>query len=534
MYTNKIEGLSVDGIIIYLRKSRSDDPMLSVEEVLERHETRLQEWAENNFGEKIPEENILREVVSGETINDRPEMLRLLSMIESPKIKAILIIEPQRLSRGDLEDAGRIIKLFRYTNTLICTPPKNYDLRDEYDRDFFERELKRGNEFLEYQKRIMNNGRLLSVSQGNYLGSIPPYGFDKITIKEGKQTCYTLTENASEADAVRLMFDLYVNQNFGYSKIAARLDELNFKPRNSDLWSPPAIKEMLSNVHYIGKVKWNWRKTQKIVEDGEVIATRPKNKISEYLIYEGKHEGLIPTELFEAAQAKMGRNIPVKNKAKVRNPLSGLVYCHCGRAMSFRTYKNKGVERSAPRLLCDNQAHCKTGSCRFEDLLDRVILALKESIADFEIRLNNDDGDSLKLHLKMVANLEKKLDELNKLEISQWEKYSLESMPKHVFDALNEKVLKEKTEVQEALCKAKDSIPDPVDYEEKRKRFSDALEALQDPEIPARTKNKLLKACIDKIIYKREKPQRVKGKGVKTNGTLWNEPEIELDIYLKV
>lgn len=534
MYSSKIEGITIDGIIIYLRKSRSDDPLLSVEEVLARHEARLQEWAERHFGAKIPEENILREVVSGETIDDRPEMLRLLSMIESPKRKAVLIVEAQRLSRGDLEDAGRIIKLFRYSNTLIFTLDEIYDLRETRDRDDFERELKRGNEFLEYQKRIMNNGRIQSVSQGNYLGSIAPYGFDKIAVKEGKQTCHTLIENKAEADAVRLIFDWYVNQNMGCTLIANKLEELKIKSRSGKAWNAETITEMLSNVHYIGKVKWNWRKTIKIVEDGEIVKTRPKNKTNEYMIFEGKHDAIISQELFDAAQARKGKNVPVKARAKLVNPLAGLVYCSCGCAMVYKPYKKDGVERSATRMLCNDQARCNSGSCTFDELMEYIVAALKQSIADFEIRLSNNEGDSLKLHLKLIANLEKKLEELNKLEIAQWEKYSLESMPKHVFDTLNEKVLREKAEIQEALCNARDSIPNPVDYEEKIARFSDALEALKDPEVPAILKNKLLKECIEKIIYKRAKPERAKGKGARKMGAIWIQQEIELDIHLRV
>ena len=156
-------------ILEYLRKSRTDDPTMTVEEVLSRHEKILDEWAENNLGAKVPTENKFMEIGSGETLDDRPEITKLLRMIESPKYKAILIVEVQRLSRGDLEDAGRLIKLLRYSNTLVITPQKTYDLRDEYDRDAFERELKRGNEYLEYSKKIMDRGTLLSVSQGNSL-----------------------------------------------------------------------------------------------------------------------------------------------------------------------------------------------------------------------------------------------------------------------------------------------------------------------------------------------------------------------------
>lgn len=282
MYRNYIEeyGIKPEEILEYLRKSRADDPLLSVEEVLSRHEQILDEWAERNLGAKIPEENKYREVVSGETIADRPEVQEVLKKIESPKIKAILIVEVQRLSRGDLEDAGRLIKLLRYTNTLVITPQKIYDLRDEYDRDAFERELKRGNEYLEYQKKIMNRGKLLSVSQGNYIGSEPPYGYDKIWVTEGKRKCPTLAINEEEANVVRMIFDMYVNQDMGRPNICYRLDELGIKPPRGERWSHAGLKDLLENVHYLGKVKWNWRKTVTIVEDGEIIKTNPKDRKS--------------------------------------------------------------------------------------------------------------------------------------------------------------------------------------------------------------------------------------------------------------
>ena len=542
MYNSKIETLTVDGIYIYLRKSRSDDPSLTVEEVLEKHETRLQEWAMNNFGSKIPEENILREVVSGETIEDRPEMLRLLSFIESPKVQAILIVEPQRLSRGDLEDAGRIIKLFRYTNTLICTPPKTYDLRDDYDRDFFERELKRGNEFLEYQKRIMNRGREQSVKSGNFIGSIAPYGFEKVVVMEDKKKCHTLKINEEEAEVVRMVFDMYVNRDMGRVLIARHLNDLNIKTKKGGMWAQDTIKTMLENEHYIGKVRWNWRKTVKIVEDGEIRAVRPKTEIGEYLVYDGKHEPIISEELFYAARDKQGRNHRAKPTTRVRNPLAGLLYCQCGRSMSLRTYKTKdGEERCAPRLLCDNQSYCKTSSCLYDEILDRVCDVLEQCIDDFEIRIQNNDDDSIKHHATLVKRLKTKYEELCKKELSQWEKYTEEDMPKHIFDTLNEKVLKEKEEVQEALCKASESMPTRIDYEEKIYRFKDALEALKDPEVPALQKNNFLKACIERIDYKREKAERLKRiprsrrkPTFDAPGGRWSNPQIELDIKLRL
>ena len=538
----------------YLRKSQSDDPNLTVEEVLANHEKLLDDWSVQNLGGKTPEKNKFREVVSGESLSERKEMQRLLRLIESPKIKAVKIVEPQRLTRGDAEQMGRIMKLFKYSATLIITPYRIYDLRDQYDWDAFEMELRRGNDYLNYYKNIQRRGQLLSVASGNFIASIAPYGYDKIKIKEGKKECPTLKENPEQANVVRMIFDMYVNQNMGVNLIGKHLDSLNIKPPKGKYWSPDYMRDMLSNVHYIGKVKWNWRKTVTIVEDSEIKKIRPKAKIGEYLIYEGKHEAIISEELFNAAQEKHGKNPRAKPSTKMRNPLAGLLFCQCGRAMTYRTHKKKdGTERCTPRLLCDGQVHCGSGSCLYDEMIEKVVKVLEQCIEDFEIRLTNDTGDSAKLHAKLIKDLEKKSKELERKELAQWEQQSHpdpeQRMPPHIFKQLNEKILKEKEEINEALCKAYESMPEPVDYAEKLVRFKDALEALKDPDVDAKTKNALLKSCIERIEYKREKPQRINSKqetyydkekkktrhrSPLNTGANWTTPPIELDVKLKV
>ena len=186
-------------------------------------------------------------------------------------------------------------------------------------------------------------------------------------------------------------------------------------------------------------------------------------------------------------------------------------------------------------------------------MIDRVASILEQSIEDFEIKLKNDTGDSAKLHAKIIKNLEKKMKDLQAKEIAQWEMQADPNeenrMPQHIFKQLNEKLLKEKEEVRIALANAYESMPEPVDYEEKIKLFSDALAALRDPNVDAGEKNKLLKRCIERIEYSREKPQRIKSKQVryydkekkktrwksplKTGGN-WTSPPIELDVKLKV
>ena len=140
--------------IMYLRKSRQDSPDETVEEVLAKHEGILQEWAKRELGREIPENCIYREVVSGESLAEREEIQRVLSRIESPDVAGILCIEPQRLSRGDLEDCGKLISTLLYTSTLVATPVMVYSMENKMERRFFQDELMRGRDYLDYTKEI--------------------------------------------------------------------------------------------------------------------------------------------------------------------------------------------------------------------------------------------------------------------------------------------------------------------------------------------------------------------------------------------
>lgn len=521
MFTYHGITITANEILKYSRKSRTDDPLMSIEEVLEKHEKILNEWCERNLGELIPASNSFQEIVSGETIDARPDFQKILRLIESPKYKAVLAVDVQRLSRGDLEDAGRLIKLLRYTNTFVITPDMVFDLSDEYDRERFKRELERGNDYIEYYKKINWRGRLESVRSGYFIGSIAPYGYDKDYIIDGRKKRPTLKINESEAEVVRLIFDLYVDKNMGVINISHHINSLGYKTRNGGLWTQATIIGILENIHYIGKIKWNWRKTVNVVADGEISKTRPRAE--EYHVFDGKHPAIITDELFERAQAKKGKNPRSNANRQLRNALAGLVYCQCGKAMTYRTYKDAdGNERNAPRLLCANQVYCNTQSVTYDEIINKVKDVLKGCIADFEIKIKNDSKNTQINHDNHIKRLENKLDELNKKELNQWEKYSEEAMPKAIFDKLNEKVLEEKEIVTKALEIAKATAPTVEDYQEKLLRFTDAVEALDNPNVPVEHKNRLLKACIERINYKREK------------GTRWNSTDYELDITLKV
>lgn len=520
----------------YDRKSRFDDKSLSVEEVLERHAQILHDYAVQHLDGPIPEENKYKEVGSSEFIDDRPELLRLLRAIENPAIKAVLVVDAQRLSRGDLEDNGRLIKLLRYSNTLVITPMRIYNLDDEYDRDAFERELKKGNEYLEYFKKIQAQGKLASVKAGNYVGSVAPYGFDRMPIEDGKKIYYTLVEKKPESDIVRLIFKWYCTDDIGVTAICRRLESMRVKTKSGKYkWKPSIIFGMLENVHYIGCVRWNWRKTLKVIEDQELKILRPKAKVGEYLIYNGKHTGIISEELFNKAAEIRGNRHRTKTNTELRNPLSGLMYCKCGSKMGYNTFRKNGIEYAPSIVKCNNQVYCKTGSAKFEDVLKYIRRTLIECRDDFEVRIKNDQDDSAKLHNNLVENLEKRLSDLEVTEKLQWEAKHHpdpeERMPSEIFKELNGKLRIEKEEIKKALCKARESVPQPVNYSEKLMKFTEALEALDDPLISVKDKNQYLKDIIARIDYDRPPLAHVAKKKVK--GLQSNTEQFKIKIELK-
>lgn len=520
------EQLKPEEVLMYLRKSRADDPTLSVEEVLSKHEAVLEEWVEKNLSAPIPPENRFKEVVSGESIADRPEFQKILKLIESPNYKAVLVVEVSRLGRPDTEEIGKISKMFRYTNMLVLTPSRSFNMADKYERDMFEQELRIGNYFLEYIKTVLRAGRESSVKRGCYVCSKPVYGYDKVTITEGKRKYPTLAINEEQANIVRMIFNWFVNENIGTQTIANRLNDMGVKPPMIERWMPDTIRNILENPHYIGKVTWNRRKAVLVVDNGEFRKTRPKTTDEEYILCDGLHEAIISEELFYAAQAKRGRTHRACANKELRNPLASMLYCECGKAMSYR--QKNGEE---PRLVCNGQKYCGNGSCSMDEMMEFTIDLLKRKIAEYSEEANSESAETAKIHEKQVKNLEKKLADLDAKELALWEAQldTEHKMPSHIFQSLTDKLSKEREETETALAKAREAVAKPIDNEVKIVTLQTALDALLDREISVAEKNQFLKACISRITYHREPAQRILGKG---NGKGFTFEPIELDVKM--
>lgn len=517
-------------LLEYLRKSRSDDPTLSVDEVLSKHESILNGWAEANLDAPIPEDNVYKEVVSGETINSRPEFKKLLKRIESKKIKAVLVVECARLGRPDLEEIGRLSKLFRYTGTYIITPQRVFDLRDDYDREAFEREMMRGNEYLEYTKKILGRGKELSLRQGYFISGVIPFGYERKWIYEGRRKRPTLAIEEEEAKIVHMIFDWYVNEGIGATKICQRLNEMCIKPKKGDIWKKSSIVNMLKNEHYIGKIVIKKHIDVNTVEDSSITTHCVFNP--DYEVVDGKHPAIIDEETFYKANNKIHKYPSVKPNATLQNPFASILKCECGKVMIRR--KN----RNTFRYLCDEQQFCGNASVSESSLIPAVIEGLKQNLKDLSAKVTDDNDNKKEKHNEYVSLIESKLFDLEKKELSLWEKYAEESMPKAVFDTLMSKCTTEKKNLENALKSAQNDMPQTIDYKGAIATLHKAIDTLDDSSVPASAKNKILLSVVDKIVYQRPKAvkmttQEAKEKGVKLQGG-WYCPEFELDITLKI
>jgi DNA invertase Pin-like site-specific DNA recombinase len=519
-----------DEILEYMRKSRSDDPALTIEEVLANHNTKLNEWINKNLDAPIPEENVFREVVSGETIQSRPEFKKLLKRIESPKIKAVLVLECERLGRPDLEEIGKISKLFRYTNTVVITPQRMFDLRDEWDREQFEREMMRGKDYLDYTKKVLTRGKEISLRSGFYVNGVYPYGYTREWVMDGKRERPTLAIVEEEAKVVRMVFDWYANEGIGATKICQRLNSMGIKARKGGLWKKSSIVNMLKNEHYIGKVVIKKHVKVNSVLDQEITTHCVFNE--DFEVIDGKHPAIVDEDLFNRANNKIHRYPSVKPSATLQNPFASILRCECGKVMVRR--KN----RNTFRYLCDEQTFCGNASINENELIKAVIKGLKENLKDLSSKVTDEKGNKKEKHTEYVSLLESRYVDIEKKELSLWDKYAEEKMPKQVFDKLMAKCMEEKQNLENALETAYNDVPVHKDYKGAIATLHQAIDTLEDSSVSASTKNKLLLDVVDNIVYHRPKAIKMtvdeaKEKGVKLAGG-WYCPDFELDIHLKI
>lgn len=287
-------------------------------------------------------------------------------------------------------------------------------------------------------------------------------------------------------------------------------------------WNRATIKDILQNNLYTGMIRWNRRKTSKEYDDGKVKRKKRRLTPDDYLVVPGKHPAIISQEIFDEAQTLWSGNVPVKANTTIINPFARLMFCkHCRKAISYVSYAHK-KGKVQPRMVNRESELCKVKSAPYNDVLNLVIQGLKMQIADFDFKLSNAESqNALQQHQQIVESLKKELQTQKSKRMQLFEYLESGIYTKQEFmerkAILADRIEKLKTNIESEEKK----IPTDVDYQEVIYKFTEVVDALSDPEVPAKRKNDLLKGIIKKIEYDCE--DLGKGKG----------GNVSLDIHFK-
>lgn len=497
----------MERVAIYLRKSRAD---IEAEErgegeTLAKHKKALLKIAQEK---KLNIVRIREEIASGESLTHRPQMLELLREVEDKKYDAVLVMDMDRLGRGNMQEQGLILETFRQSETKIITPRKTYDLTDEFDEEYTEFETFMARRELKLITRRMQGGRVRSVEEGNYIGTRPPYGYIIKETDNGR----TLEPHPDQAHVVKLIFNLYTEKGMGANKIAHELNRLGYTTYTGIEWKSYSVLNVLKNAVYAGKIQWRKKEHTKSTTPGKRrdVRTRPRE---EWIDVKGKHEPLISMKTYKKAQSlmKRGYHVPYSERSAVANPLAGLIKCDmCGSSMVLRPYTTQ-----QPHLRCYNQL-CQNKSVRFAYVEDRVVRELEDWLHDYKLKWDKhkpEQKEDSTLDIKQTAlkNLERELNELGNqkgrlhdflergvyneetyLERSQNLAERIESTQKAIKDT------KEAIKAERQRVRAQKDIIPTIEDVLKLYKASD------DPE----NKNRLLKSVINHATYRKEKTQR--------------------------
>lgn len=481
---------------IYLRKSRKDmDAERSGVDTLERHEKILMDYAMQhnmNVGK------IYREVVSGDTIAARPQMQELLSDVENELWKGVLVVEVERLARGDTIDQGIIAQVFKFSETLIVTPLKTYDPNNEYDEEFFEYGLFQSRREYKAITRRQQRGIQQSIIEGKWPYNKSPYGYERYKLPDQKG--YSLKIVPEEANVIRQIYNWYAYDKIGYSAIADRLNAMH-TPAPKDRWSYSTIKDILTNVVYAGKVKRGERAQIKRTSSGNLRVSRPRNK--NYEIYDGLHDAIIDDALWNIVQNIFAGHPskPVASALEIKNPLAGLVYCQlCGRKMIRRPQ-----DKCRTMIICNSKG-CTNISSYEHVLEDATIQALRDYLEE----LKSMEQSPAPVPVSNIGILE---DSKEKIEA---EMHTLESQLNNAYDLVEQGVytpelfMKRSTTIQNKIneCEMKlEDIQKQIRKEKhslnKRKYLIPKIETLLEKydTLDPSEKNALLTEVIERIDY---------------------------------
>ncbi|WP_425448736.1 recombinase family protein [Dethiothermospora halolimnae] len=378
------------------------------------------------------------EGISGKNIEKRKDFKDMINFIEAGKANCIVIWKASRISRNFL-DFAEMLKKFEEIKCRLISVKDNYDTADPSSKlsmymHGIIADLERDN--LRVQVR---GGMRKRAREGRFNGGNPPFGYNyNRKIKE-------LLLNEDEKGIVKEIFDLYL-KGWGYSKIAKHLNSFGYKTKKGNNFSLNAVKGILKNPIYAGKIRWERYK------DWDKNKRKGLNK--EYIYVDGIHQAIISEEKFELVQEKIKNNPKSGNTGKPSNYLlSGILRCPaCGYGMAVQKItKKNSINYYYTCGAYQNKKGCSPNSNKMEKIDNQFIELMSNYV-------NNLSLEQIKKSLakdKSIekSEIEKKINdvknELKNLKMEQnnlLKAYSMENAP---LEILNQKLNQNQAKTEE-------------------------------------------------------------------------------------
>jgi site-specific DNA recombinase len=255
-------------------------------------------------------------------------MQQLLVQVINGKYDGVLVMDIDRLGRGEHADWAEICKAFLCAETYVITPQKIYDLSQEQDEMLFDFQAVFAKMEYKMIKKRMRQGKVAGAKKGMWTNGRPPYPY--VYNSATKQ----VEVDAEKAKIYRMIIDKSL-LGMSSQEISVWLNRKSIAPpysgkRNKYGWSHVTVYRLLISEIHLGYVIYGKTRNHR----GSVLIVEKED----WIRVKGDHEPLKTEAEHELIMARIAQNAIIPKKCRVGMlPLSGLLYCSkCGRRMQFK------------------------------------------------------------------------------------------------------------------------------------------------------------------------------------------------------
>ncbi len=276
------------------------------------------------------------EGISGTKIKNRKEFLRMMEDADRGLFDMVVVKDISRFARNTVDLLQNIRKLKALgIETQFLTANMTSMGNSEFVLTIFGALAQE--ESANISKRV-KFGKKLNAEKGRVPNIV--YGYDKT-----KGDFFNLTVNEQEAATIRQIYQWYINEGYGASKIGSMLNEKGIKTKRGCQWSQNAVCRILTNELYTGKII---NGKQEVADF--LTGQRTEKSAEEWMVVDRPDLRIIDPASFDKAQEIMhGRHETFKvDRERQSNKylFSTLIKCKdCGWSFrrTVRTYKNTYV-----------------------------------------------------------------------------------------------------------------------------------------------------------------------------------------------